>query len=59
MYDGSHGQAHRDLLDEAGRTVRKTWLPDHLTLNDALQLALDDIRENWRRYRDDFQWRSR
>jgi bifunctional DNA-binding transcriptional regulator/antitoxin component of YhaV-PrlF toxin-antitoxin module len=58
-YDGSHGRAHQDILDGAGRTVRKIWLPDHLTMSDAFQSALDDLETNWRRYHDDFRRRSK
>lgn len=51
-YDGSHGRAHRDLLDLTGRTFRKTWFPSHLSLGEALDEALADIEEYWPQYRD-------
>lgn len=58
MY-GSHGRVHRDLLDARGHTVRKTFLPEHLSFGEALDYAIDDIDENWPRYRQDFFLRSR
>jgi hypothetical protein len=58
-YDGSHGRAHRDLLDARGHTVRKMYLPTHLSFGEALNYALADIKENWARYRQDFLLRSR
>lgn len=53
-YDGRHRRAHQDVLDREGHTVRKIWLPEHYSLDDALREAVRDIRENWRRYRNDF-----
>lgn len=58
-YDGSHGRAHRDLLDGKGRTVRKKWLPSHLTFDEALIFGQQDIEGNWRTYRDAFLRRLR
>ncbi len=58
-YDGSHHRAHRDLLDARGRTVRKSWLPEHLSFGEALDYAIADIDQNWTRYRQDFYLRSR
>jgi len=58
-YDGSHGRAHRDVLDAQGQTVRKMYLPTHLSYGGALNYAIADIRENWVRYRQDFLLRSR
>lgn len=50
-YDGSHGRGHRDTLDPRGETIRKEWLPEHLSLSEAFQLSLQTIRDDWRRYR--------
>ncbi|MBA2278024.1 MAG: hypothetical protein H0W06_09710 [Chloroflexia bacterium] len=58
-YDGSHHRAHRDLLDVRGRTVRKSWLPEHFTFSEAFGFAVADIEQNWPRYRQDFLLRSR
>lgn len=51
-YDRSHDQAHRDILDRRGETIRKEWLG--FSYGDALTFALHDIRANWQRYRRDF-----
>ena len=56
-YDGSHGRAHRDELDGRGDTIRKVWLPEHLTLNEAFVVGRRDIETNWRRYREAFRRR--
>lgn len=53
-FDGSHGQGHRDILDRRGNTVEKRWLPDHMSFNDCLTYAKEDIRANWMRYLDRF-----
>ena len=53
-YDASHQRAHRDLLDRRGRSIRKTWLAEHLTFSEAVSLAIAEIKQNWRRYRQDF-----
>jgi hypothetical protein len=60
-YDASHGQAHRDLLDNRGRTIdgSKVWLPAELGHARAIEYARQDIRQNWRRYRAEFIRRRR
>lgn len=50
-YDGSHARPHRDILGWRGETVEKVWLPEGTSYNDALRLAIGDIRHNWERYR--------
>ncbi len=51
-YDNAHGHPHRDLLDANGDTIIKT--PIGGTLAYALQTAIRDVKQNWRRYRADF-----
>jgi hypothetical protein len=58
-YDASHGHGHRDLLSIDGSTIRKDWLPAHLDLKECLDYAADDLRSNWRRYREQFLERLR
>ncbi|HET8523369.1 MAG TPA: hypothetical protein VFL82_09055 [Thermomicrobiales bacterium] len=53
-YDNAHGRPHRGLLDWSGETIHKHWLPDNLTLGQALDLGRDDLIANWTRYRLDF-----
>ena len=53
-YDTEYDRPHRDLLDRRGRVVKKTWLPEDMTYDDALQVGNRDIRANWRRYREAF-----
>lgn len=55
-YDGSHGFAHRDVYETAGRK-RKEALG--LDLRDALTLADRDIDRNWGRYADAFIRRNK
>jgi len=51
-YDTSHGFAHRDLLTMKGQK-RKTPLFT-ADKNDALTFAENDIRDNWRVYKQRF-----
>lgn len=52
-YDCSHGRAHKDTLSLGGRNVEKEWL-ENRGLDDALQIANQDLRSNWPQYRDEF-----
>lgn len=51
-YDTAHGFAHRDLIHPNGR-VDKT-LMGLADWNQALTLALDDLKTNWPWYRERF-----
>ena len=51
-YDTAHGFAHRDLLDQRGR-AEKTPLFNQ-DLNDALTFAENDLKTNWRSYKQRF-----
>jgi hypothetical protein len=54
-YDTAHGYAHRDLLDRNGEPrAPKEPIDNEFTLDDALQLAVQDLRRHWREYRRDF-----
>jgi hypothetical protein len=54
-YDTAHGYVHRDLLNREGKPrVPKLPLDPQLSLDDALQLAVQDLRQHWRYYRRDF-----
>jgi hypothetical protein len=53
-YDASHGHAHCDMLDANGKTVRKIWMPEHLTIETALYFAESDLRENFTVYTNRF-----
>ncbi len=46
-YDSAHGFAHIDRYYLDGRKVKKEL---HLNLEDALSLADEDIKENWKTY---------
>ena len=48
-YDTAHGFAHRDVLRPGGET-EKTRL-DAQDYNTALTLAINDLRQNWAKYR--------
>ncbi len=53
-YDGSHGRAHRDTLDAQGETIRKVWLSEYVTFDQAIRDARLDFDDNWSRSRDEF-----
>jgi hypothetical protein len=50
-YDTSHRFAHCDLYRPGGRVI-KTEL--RMTFEEALTHALNDLREKWESYRDEF-----
>ena len=52
-YDSAHGHPHLDLLGWDGEVVDKEWLaPEPLEV--AFTSALNHLRANWRRLREDF-----
>lgn len=53
-YDGSHGRGHRDIIDRSGNVIRKDWLPEHVSLGQALDAGLEDIEDHWHAYRAEF-----
>lgn len=50
-HDSAHGFPHTDVLNRRGEVVSKTPLPGNPTLNEALQLAVVDLKRNWNAYR--------
>lgn len=50
-YDSAHGVAHIDRYYLNGRKIKKEL---NLKLNEALTLADEDIKENWKVYQKDF-----
>ncbi len=46
-YDSAHGFAHIDQYYLDGKKIKKEL---HLKLNEALNLADEDIKENWKVY---------
>ncbi len=50
-YDSAHGFAHIDRYYVDGRKIKKEL---HLNLNDAMTLADEDIKENWKAYQKAF-----
>lgn len=50
-YDSAHGFAHIDRYYLNGRKIKKEL---NLKLNEALTLADEDIKENWKVYQKDF-----
>jgi len=50
-YDSAHGFAHIDIYYLDGRKVKKEL---HLKLGEALTLADEDIKENWKTYQKAF-----
>lgn len=53
-YDTAHGFAHRDLLDWDGSTRHWDRMSERPNYRESLSDAVQDIKTNWRRYRDDF-----
>ncbi|MGH2535304.1 MAG: DUF7718 family protein [Thermomicrobiales bacterium] len=58
-FDGSHGEAHYHVLAVDGTEVRRLRLPDHLSYNDAVQLAVARIERDWQHLRSAFFGRGK
>ena len=56
-YGTAHGHTHRDTLDWDGRVTDKKWLDPTRTYNEALQQAIDDLRQHADTYVSDFSER--
>ena len=54
-YDSAHGFAH---IDHYSRSGRKTKKPIDLELTEALTVAEEDIKDNWKAYQKAF-WKDR
>lgn len=52
-YDTAHGIPHRDGLGKQAGLLEKEWL-FHLTINEALNYAINDIRDNYEAYIQNF-----
>ena len=50
-YDSAHGYSHIDRFYRNGRRVKKEL---HLNLKEALTLADEDIKDNWKAYQKAF-----
>lgn len=50
-YDTAHGFAHADVMNRRGELVAKTPLPADLSFGEALQSAINDVKQNWREHR--------
>jgi hypothetical protein len=50
-YDSAHGYSHMDRFYRDGRRVKKEL---HLNLKEALTLADEDIKDNWKAYQEAF-----
>ncbi len=50
-YDSAHGYSHIDRFYRDGRGVKKEL---HLNLKEALTLADEDIKDNWKAYQKAF-----
>ena len=50
-YDSAHGYSHVDKFYRNGRRVKKEL---HLNLKEALTLADEDIKDNWKSYQKAF-----
>lgn len=52
-YDTSHGFAHRDLIHPDGTSDKQPLLFESYNL--ALTYATQELKQNWRRYRRNFE----
>jgi hypothetical protein len=52
-FDTAHGHAHRDQMFQDREPI-KTPLGDYLSLDEALQIADDDVQRHWQTYRSQF-----
>jgi hypothetical protein len=50
-YDSAHGYSHMDRFYRDGRRVKKEL---HLSQKEALTLADEDIKDNWKAYQEAF-----
>lgn len=50
-YDSGHDCPHKDILDTEGEVIRKVWY-DFLDNNQALTMAITDIRDNFEFYKE-------
>jgi hypothetical protein len=53
-FDTAHDFAHRDLLAGDGSTILKTPMRPDIDHATAMTDAIEDLRDNWERYRADF-----
>ena len=53
-YDTAHSFAHRDPLNWDGSTRHWDRMSERPNYRESLSDAIQDIKTNWRRYRDDF-----
>ena len=52
-YDTAHGSPHRDLLHPDGSETKELF--EHYTNARVLTIGQNDIRKNWRRYREQYE----
>ncbi len=57
-YDSAHGRPHRDELDWEGHVVEKQWFPAGISNAAAFTIARDELRRQWRLFRDEFMRRK-
>jgi len=52
-YDTAHGSPHRDTLHPDGSETKELF--EHYTNAQVLTIGQNDIRRNWRRYREQYE----
>jgi hypothetical protein len=52
-YDSGHNYPHKDILNKDGQVIRKVWFR-HLSNNEALKKATDDVESNFETYTERF-----
>lgn len=53
-FDNAHGCPHKDILDEHGNIVRKTWY-DFFDNQQGLDMAIKDLKDNYLLYIERFK----
>ena len=51
-YDTAHGLPHLDLLTREGKVREKRWI-EGLSFGQALNMAIEDFRQNYEKYVDE------
>ena len=53
-FDSAHGCPHKDMLNEKGNVIRKTWF-EYLDNQQGLDMAIKDIKDNYELYIERFK----
>ncbi len=58
-FDNAHGCPHKDILDEHGKVMRKTWY-EFFDNQQGLDMAIKDLKDNYELYIERFKkWKQK